>query len=371
MPLTISAETLKRSFGLCHPFVPKRTTNENLKYIRLAIRADCLEMIASDGESSIAHKIIGLPFSDKTGDLILPADRFGQILHESTCEEFRLGGSDGELTVTADGGEYKLQTISPQDYPATAVPIGEPDVSITVAAQALRTAFDLTVLATDAESTRWVLGALRMESVGSTLTIIATDSRRLSIAKVNSSIPGNFTFQLPGRDAKRLISVLSSLADSADVVIAKHGSQITFALGNSLIVSREIAGQFPAWQKVIPQHRSSPTAIVAGPFASVVRQAKLGRDEGETAVRFRFKPGNLICFSGPEKQLGSKIELPISYDGADIKISFNPEYLVAWLGKLDSSAIVEWHMQDAESPVLLAHGDSQYVLMPLSDEESK
>lgn len=378
MPLTIPAETLRRSFSLCEAFVPKRTTDNNFKYIRLAIKPEYLEMLATDGQSSIAHRITEVPVNGSSGNLMLPAARFGQVLQENICESFVLGGTDGELIVTGCG-EYRLQTISSKDAPKFELPTGAPLAAVTVSAAALQQMLILTVLATDPDSTRYVLGCVRLESSKSELTGVATDSRRLSIAVANCSSRGDsqLEFHLPAADAKRIVSATSGLADSADVVLSRFGTnQLTIALGNSLIVCGETAGKFPTWQKVIPKDSKSPISLPIWKFASIIRQAKICMEEGESGIKLRFKANTLQAYAGAvkveKKDLlnsgGSKIELPIAYDGPEALMCFAPEYLTQWLSKLDQASTVEWHMTNCDSAVLMVAGSAKYVAMPLSQD---
>lgn len=371
MNLTIPAETLKRSFATCFPFVPRRTTRDSLKYIRLANRAGRMEMIASDGDSSIIHQITGLEQALPTRSFMLPADRFGQVLHESKAEEYSLSGSQGELVIHESSNEFRLCTIDEQDYPDATIPTGEPTASITVAAKALRTALDLTGFATDVESTRYAMGGVKFEAVGDKLHLIATDSRRLSFVEVAGSGGDKFECIIPALDIKRLITAAGNLADAADVVIGKHPSKMTFALGQSLICCSEIQGRFPAWRNVVPKDQPHCVFITAGPLMSAVRAARLAREDIATsaAVDITFAADEMVLSAGPKNKLGGQTRLPISgYAGPKLTMALDPDYLVQWLGKLDPSVLVEWKVGGSDSAQLLVAGDAGYVVMVMERE---
>ena len=65
----------------------------------------------------------------------------------------------------------------------------------------------------------------------------------------------------------------------------------------------------------------------------------------------------------------STVELPISYDAADLTITFDPRFVADFLRILDPENTVRLDLIDAESAAVFHTADAYtYVIMPLSRE---
>ena len=63
----------------------------------------------------------------------------------------------------------------------------------------------------------------------------------------------------------------------------------------------------------------------------------------------------------------SKVELPISYDGEELTITFDPRYVAEFLRVLESEKSLTLSLIDGESAAVFRTDDAYtYVVMPLS-----
>ena len=73
--------------------------------------------MATDLEVGIRYEVAGVEV-ETPGAAILPVQRFGSILRESSDATFRIE-SDGEgTTVRGERSQFKLPSENPQDFPA-------------------------------------------------------------------------------------------------------------------------------------------------------------------------------------------------------------------------------------------------------------
>ena len=86
-------------------------------------------------------------------------------------------------------------------------------------------------------------------------------------------------------------------------------------------------------------------------------------------VDFEFGGGVLRLKSIAADVGESKVEMPISYDGESLTITFDPRYIAEFLRILDAGSSVKLLLNDSDSAALLKTDDGyQYVVMPLSRE---
>ena len=154
-----------------------------------------------------------------------------------------------------------------------------------------------------------------------------------------------------------------------DVFIAVHSNDVLVKSGNSTVYSRLVEGRFPRYQDVIPGHSEATIDLVVGPFYSAVRQAQIVTNEESRGVDFVFSKG-LLTLKSQAADIGqSTIELPVPYEGEDLVITFDPQFIAEFLRILGSESSVKLDLIDAESAAVFRTEDSYiYVVMPLSKD---
>jgi DNA polymerase III subunit beta len=151
------------------------------------------------------------------------------------------------------------------------------------------------------------------------------------------------------------------------VYLAVYPNSVLVKVGSSTIYSRLVEGRFPRYADVIPSAGGSQIDLVVSPFYSAVRQAQIVTNEESRGVDFTFENGTLRLTSVATDIGQSKVEMPISYDGPSITITFDPRYLADFLRILDASTSVKLQLTDGESAAVLRTDDGYtYVIMPLA-----
>ena len=90
-------------------------------------------------------------------------------------------------------------------------------------------------------------------------------------------------------------------------------------------------------------------------------------NEESRGVDFTFENGTLTLTSMGQDIGSSKIDLPISYDGEKIVVTFDPRYMQEFLRVLDPAGPVTLQMNDGNSAAVFQADDNYtYVIMPLS-----
>ena len=239
-----------------------------------------------------------------------------------------------------------------------------------VKAATLKQLIHRTIFATDTESTRYALGGVQVELTSDRATFAATDSRRLAVVSGDCSVVGSPAKPAtpPVVPSKAMTLLERSLSDGeADAHIAIHANDIAVRCGGTTITSQLVQGRFPDWRKVVPTSFGATIDMVVAPFYAAVRQAQIVTNEESRGVDFTFGKGTLKLNSQAADIGQSKIELPIPFDGDEIKITFDPRYVADFLKSLDTGSQFRFQLISHEDPaVLTTEDDYTYVIMPLS-----
>jgi len=137
--------------------------------------------------------------------------------------------------------------------------------------------------------------------------------------------------------------------------------------GPATISGRLVEGRFPKYRDVIPADSNCSIDLVVGSFLSAVRQAQIVTNEESRGVDFAFTPGVLKLESQAADVGRSTVELPISYEGSEIVITFDPRFVAEFLRVLEPESSVRLDLIDGESAAVFRTDDAYtYVVMPLS-----
>ncbi|MSR58503.1 MAG: DNA polymerase III subunit beta [Planctomycetaceae bacterium] len=369
MKILCQRGTLTSAFQTVSVVVPTRTPKAILQNVKLEAVKDQAVLIGTDQEVGIRYQIAATDIQ-VPGEILLPTNRVLAILREMHGDQVTIESSDSGTWIRGDRAEYKLGSENPAEFPAVAE-FGD-QASYTIQAGVLRQMIRRTLFATDVESTRYALGGVLIELKGETMTLAATDTRRLAVIRRPCATGGptaaeNLTPVVP---SKAMSLIERSLTDESETVsLAIRQNDVLVKTSLATIYSRLVEGRFPRYQDVIPTNCQITIELTTGSFYSAVRQAQIVTSEESRGVDFRFSAGLLTMCSKAAEIGESTVELPISYDGAELVIRFDPRYVADFLRVLEPEQPLKLELVDSESAAVFRTEDGYtYIVMPLSRE---
>ena len=193
---------------------------------------------------------------------------------------------------------------------------------------------------------------------------MATDGRRLALFENELEFPESqqVAIDLPSR---AVAEVHRLLGDSGDVMVRITSNQASFDFGDTLLVTKLIDGNYPNYRQVIPSRYNERIIMPAADLNETVRRVSLLSAEKANTVRFRFSPGVMEVQSSAANLGEANEEVPIDYDGREIAITFNADFILAPLKAVGDGEIA-LDLIDSSSPGVMRVADEfLYVLMPM------
>ena len=164
-------------------------------------------------------------------------------------------------------------------------------------------------------------------------------------------------------ELKRLIG--ESGEDNIEVFFQEN--RMAFRLGDSIMVTRLVEGQFPDYQQVIPAESGKMAVVEREDFYRAVRRVATLSSDRAAPLRFAFREGG-VTISTVNPEVGEATEdLEADYKGEDLEIGMNARYIVDAFSSLEQEKI-SIEMNEALSPSLVKPiGDEDYscVIMPM------
>ena len=367
MKLNCHRPSLATAFQIVSAVVPSKTPKEILKNVKLEVGNGKAILIGTDQEVGIRYEISRVE-TDSAGEVLLPTNRVMALLRELQDDAVLFEISEDMVAIRSGTSEFKLPIEDPAEFPP--VSSFDQESYFAIAGPSIKELIRRSVFATDVESTRYALGGVLMELNPEKITLAATDSRRLAVVTAACRAEGqpateNLSPVLPSK-AMNLIEKTISENDE-EVLISVNPNDALIKCGCATIYSRLVEGRFPRYRDVVPQECRVTVELVAGPFHAAVRQAQIVTSEESRGVDFAFSQG-LLTMNSVAAEIGeSKIELPISFDGEPVTITFDPRFVSDFLRILDADSNIQLDLIDSESAAVFRKDDAYtYVVMPLS-----
>src|ERR1700721_52173 len=163
------------------------------------------------------------------------------------------------------------------------------DIPITIPAQILRGLIARTGFAISSEESRYTLNGALMLLKPESITMVATDGHRLAHCERSGEKFEGVSGEMKTLVPKKAMDELKSLLDSTDadtVEFAKDESTLFFRIGSRLLTSRQLTGQFPNFEAVLPKDNSKIVPINADELnAAILRGARFAEGRRGAGAR--------------------------------------------------------------------------------------
>src|SRR6266851_67818 len=354
--------------------LPARPTVPVLAGMRLHASGDELTLSSFDYDVSALAKIA--VDTQAPGSALVSGRLLAEISRSLPGRPVQITSDGGRAVLTCGSATFNLLTMPEDEYPALPE---MPPAAGTVGSDAFASAVSQSATAAGRDDTLPALTGVRIEIEGDAITLISTDRYRLAVRELRWSPARPDLSAAVLVPARALAETARSLTSGAEVSIAlalpgEAGSggdgMIGFEGAGRRTTTRLLGGEFPRYQALLPTHVNSVAELAAGPFAEAVKRVALVA-ERNTSVRLAFTPGQLVLEAGTGDEAQAMEILEASYEGDDLSIAFNPQYLLDGLAAIDSD-VARISFTEPGKPALITgkpgpdgHPDYRYLLMPI------
>jgi DNA polymerase-3 subunit beta len=222
------------------------------------------------------------------------------------------------------------------------------------------------------EESRYTLNGALMVLKPESIVMVATDGHRLAhIERAGEKFEG-VSGELKTLVPKKAMDELKSLLDSTDaeeIEFAKDESTLFFRIGPRLLTSRQLTGQFPNYEAVLPKDNSKSINLHGGELSAAISRVAQFADERSRAVRIKLEKGELKLSASSTETGESEDTIEADYDGDVLTIGFNAQYILDFL-KAVGSGDVKLELKDAQSAGQLRPAENEeykyrYIVMPM------
>ena len=372
MEITVSKFELLRELTATQGVVERKTTIPILSNYLFEAAGDKLSLTATDLDLSLRTSCIAKVKKD--GACTIPARKLYDYVKLLPDADITIRLLENHwVSIRCGRSNTKMVGMARSNFPS--LPVFPSAGVIKIPAAVLRSMIAKTGFAIASEESRYTLNGALMVLKPESITMVATDGHRLAhierAGEKFEGVSGEMKTLIPKKAMDELKSLLDSGVekDVETIDFAKDESTLFFRVGPRLLTSRQLTGQFPNYEAVLPKDISKSIALHGEELGAAIARVAQFADERSRAVRLRLEKGELKISASSTETGESEDSIEVAYEGEPMAIGFNAQYLIDFI-KATGSCEVKLELKDAQSAGQLrpAEGEDykyRYIVMPM------
>lgn len=275
------------------------------------------------------------------------------------------------LTIKSVKASSTFSTLSSTDFPL--IPSLDPLTVFELDLPLLLDSVATVAFASATDDSRPVLTSVLCKFTSENLTLVATDGFRLSLKTIKFQEPIVFpdgqeslTLLIPAKSLSEVLKI-AKVAPKIKIGLTPDRHQVVFVLEDLEIVSRLIDGEYPNFERIIPE--ASPTKIYVNKdeLSQAIKLASVFARQSANVVRFSLK-SNSLELSANAPQIGqNQVSVDAKIEGEPLEIAFNYKFISDFLAIVKGNEVVielnqpltPGAFRDPQNPDLL------HIIMPV------
>jgi DNA polymerase III subunit beta len=344
--------------------VERRQTMPILANVLLVAKGGRLAVTATDLEVElVATSEVDV---QRAGEITIPGRKLLDIcraLPEGVEINLTLEGE--RMVVRARKSRFTLTTLPAAEFPT--VDEINAQQTLKVPQKEFKRLLEKTHFSMAQQDVRYYLNGMLLETSAKVLRSVATDGHRLALCEVELAEGAKSGQQVivPRKGVLELQRILGNEDHILEVSIGSN--HVRVQIGDIRFTSKLIDGRFPEYGRVIPNNPPLIVSAVREDLRQALQRAAILSNEKYRGIRFGVKPNALVIQSHNPEQEEAEEELEVAYDGPELEIGFNVNYLLDALAATEGLD-VQVGLTDGNSSCLIrssVDSNARFVVMPM------
>ena len=361
MKVVLTQENLSRALNVVSRIASSRTTLPILNNILIKTEDNQLVLAATNLEVAIIEKIPAKV--DKDGISTVPAKLMTEFIANLPKTNVEINTSDNKMTITAGNYRSVINTVVADEFPA--LPDPKISTSIKIPTNIFKKSVNGTMLVASSDTTRPILTGVYVHTFNGNLYMAATDGYRLAEKQV---LPLNKEVSaiIPASTLGDVVRIIND--EIEEITINFSDDQISFVVGDAVVTSRLIDGNFINYRQLIPNKTEVVATLDHQEFIRITKISELFARESAGSITLEVNSDNsTLSIHSITSELGennSEAEAVVKGKGS---ITLNSKFLLDALNQIDGDN-VKFQFSGKLAPALLtAEDDNTYkhIIMPV------
>jgi DNA polymerase III subunit beta len=279
---------------------------------------------------------------EEQGRVVIPARIFNDVVRSLSKEDLTLvhDSSEGVVRLSARENEYRIRAYPAEDFPQ--LPKFDEAGAFKVGGEALVETVEKVSRSYSRDETRPVLTGILISFEESRVRMVTTDSYRLSIKETElvTTFDGSREAIIPARAMQEVSRIFAS-SDEEQVEVVLSENQALFRIGDELLGTRLIEGNFPEYKRLLPTTFEREISVSREDLTETLRRVSFftQRQTPPVPVSLAFSEG-AVEVTVRNGEVGEAHERLPATSEDEFHILFNPSYLLDGVSAVDSEKVL-------------------------------
>ena len=339
MKFNVHGKTLQQQLSAVSKVINAKNALSILDNFLLEVRDNSLLITGSDQETVMTARM-EITNQGLDGKIAINAKRLMEVVKEVSNFPltFEIEESTGVIDLLFPGGHFSFMGVDAAEYPQS-FETDELSVEMMIPAEVVLHGLDYTLFAISTETIRPMMTGVYWDFHDDDITFVGSDTHKL-VRYINTSYRPQRTtsFILPGKPAGILRSLIGK--DMDFLKILKDDKSAIFYLGDFRLGCRFVKGNYPNYNRVIPQDNPNELTIDRQVLIAAMRRVSLFASKASSLVKMSMSD-NFVTLQAQDLDYSTKADERIgcSYEGAPLSIGFNSVYMLEVLNNLPGDQI--------------------------------
>lgn len=362
MKFNFEKASLLKEIAVAQEVITNRSPIAVLSCVLLQADGDTLTIRATDTSVNFtAHIKVDII---EAGEATIFCDKFMSILSAlppGLCE-FATDDLGAVIKSTQKRVKFNVKSVAQDTFPTAPAITGKP---FEIAAKDFKALVKQTIYAVSDDPNRFFMTGVFFTKEDNDLTLVATNARRLAIAKTDVGDTEITSSIVPVKILRLITKVLT---DEGNIAISFSDNTLFATFGTYEFSGKLIDGQFPNYTKVIPIEQKYSLKVNKDDLDAALHRIEIMTEKKGGKVIMRIS-NNLIRITSKQSDLGDAAEdLECQYSGEEMTLAFNFRYISEPLHAAEPGDIIIEFTEQLKA-VTIKSADSpyyKYVVMPLN-----
>ncbi|MDE5773932.1 MAG: DNA polymerase III subunit beta [Muribaculaceae bacterium] len=306
----------------------------------LTVKDNTLTITGSDQENVMTASLEVME-SECDGEIAVNAKRLLNIVKEISGQPltFYINDENKEIDIKFLNGHFNFMGIDATEFPRLKDQEEDKETLILPAGVVLN-GIENTLFAASTDPIRPIMTGIYWDIFPDKIVFVSSDTHKL-VKYTNSTVtPGTETsFILPAKPAAIVRSLLAK--DEGEVQVIKDSKSATFNFGQYSLSTRFIKGNYPKYDRVIPQDSPFHMVVDRDTFLNAMRRVSLFASQASGLTKINVQPTEmLLAAQDLDYSTCAEERVDCDYKGNAMTIGFNSTYLIEVLTNLKSDTII-------------------------------
>ena len=324
MKFSTSKNELQEALQKLSKATPLRSTLPVLSCVLIKATNEKTTLVTTDLELTIDIKLsVSI---EEEGSAAVPLKQLYDITNEFP-DGTRITISidkKNKIEISTVSGSYDLMGKQKEEFPTT--PKIDKVKKIKIKGKVLKDVIGSTLFAVSKDDLKPSLTGVLFRFNSNGLTVVATDGHRLVKIVHNKYKEEMFSGDIVV--PRKFLSYLFTHLDDEEVVLSVGETHLTATIKEDTIISRTISEVFPDYESVIPSDNNNILTVDKKTLLGAIKRVSIFSNKSTHQVAFNISRERFfISTEDPELSSKAKEEIIATYEGEDLIIGYNGEYL--------------------------------------------